>query len=257
MKESRADIDIRVVKNYGLARICKVKFNEKEFYTPCFIDDIGINILKYIPRIPATLRFLSKEINECLTHESKDILMIKFHEDFDSKIFEKHEPKMIIIPDGYIITKKSRKFIEFMLKIREEISFETLIYLSFTPLELIPILCYLGIDLFDTYELRIQAYKGKILLNNNYFKLSNLSEIPCKCDVCRNKNISEIKPEDIISHGINTIRELLINIRENIRMGTFREFLEYICSYNTKLMEYLRIIDNEKYNIFEKYVNLY
>ncbi len=251
MKKSRTDI--KVVKSYGFARICRVKHGERKIYTPTLIYDLEENVKEYVQDLPATISFLSNEFNTCSKEISDNVMVLKLTGDVDIE----RDFQIIVITDGIYITKKSRNFIKRIIDLREKISFETLIYLAFTPIRLIPILVYLGVDLFDYEELKIQAYKGRIFINNDFIDISDLDEIPCKCNVCSNKSLNEMTVEDIINHGINKLKEILLNIKYHLKKGTFREYLEYICSNNTHLMEYLRIIDNDMYNIFERYVGLY
>ncbi len=252
--------EIRILRQYGLARLCRIKYdNNKLEYTPRILYESEIkHLITVVPKFIAT-RFLSEEFNEySLLNVKNGILFIKYTNDYSffDKISEIN-PKIVIITDGIILIKKSRKFIDFMINLREKISMETLIYLAFTPVRLIPILAYLGVDLFDYEEIKLQAYKGKIFIDNEFHRLLDLEEIPCKCNICVKKKKEEMGYDDLIQHGKYVLERIVINVRESLRKKRFREFLEYFCSGNLKAMEYLRIIDEEWYKSIERYVGLY
>ncbi len=80
--------EIRILRQYGLARLCRIKYdNNKLEYTPRILYESEIkHLITVVPKFIAT-RFLSEEFNEySLLNVKNGILFIKYTILFISKI---------------------------------------------------------------------------------------------------------------------------------------------------------------------------
>ena len=103
-----------------------------------------------------------RELYEDFEIFSNEKLIIQTKEKIINKDVELH-----ILPNSLELLKNPRKFLEKLVKLRKEISYQSLIY---TPgigePHTLALFVYLGIDLFDSLQLIFNARKGYFLTEN-------------------------------------------------------------------------------------------
>jgi archaeosine synthase len=160
---------------------------------------------------------------------------------------------MYIMEGAGSFENNARKFFHTLLEMKAEISPDNAIYLPniATP-ENIAMLAYLGADVFDNTRAIVAAHNDIVLTRAGRFYLDALAELPCRCEACSSTNLTELRTmakkeraSIIERHNINEMEGELALVREKIRAGTLREYLEGQCRVRPWLTALLRIADNE------------
>jgi archaeosine synthase len=147
----------------------------------------------------------------------------------------------------------ARDFVNSIIKLKESTRTDSLLYVPAlaTP-ENLSILVYMGVDIVDENLPTIKGYQDIYLTNSGEYHLDRLHEFPCTCPVCLSST-----PEELIKHPIKERAEALIRhntlklgeemrmIREQIRAGHLREYVERQCRARPWLTASLRFIDAE------------
>ncbi len=117
----------------------------------------------------------------------------------------------------------------------------------------------MGCDLFDSAAYILYAEDDRLLSTRGTFKLENLHEMPCSCEVC-----SKYTPDDLRAMPKKQRRDLIAQhnlyvsfaelrlIRQAIHEGSLMELVEERCRAHPALLDAVRQLKN--YNAsFEKY----
>jgi len=142
-------------------------------------------------------------------------------------------------------------FFEAFLNVKERIPADAALWLSnlATP-ENAAVLIYLGADLLDSTRAEVAAYSNKYMTAAGTFYLEDLKELPCKCCACNGKTAADLKEMSaekrgklLAEHNINALEAEMALVREKIRAGALREYVEGQCRMRTWLTGLLRIFD--------------
>ena len=162
---------------------------------------------------------------------------------------------LLTIASGARLCQRPRLLVEVLTRVREVINPNTALYLPGAPTALLPVLVYMGVDLFDTsYAIRA-ALRGSYITASESYPIARLKELPCTCEVCA-KNDGEKLQNNLhllVKHNINVLRSVMAEIRESIRTGRFTKLVEMSANASTQAMAALRILYREKYEFLEKY----
>lgn len=149
-----------------------------------------------------------------------------------------------------------RALLNSIVKLRNSIKPDTALYLPAlaTP-ENVSLLVYLGADVVDDVLVVTKAYSGLYLTQDGEFKPEELDELPCACEICM-KQGDQMKSgpqryELIASHNRIRLAEELRRVRQHIRNGMLREYVEKQCRSRPWLTALLRLADAE-YEYLEK-----
>ncbi|WP_220607792.1 tRNA guanosine(15) transglycosylase TgtA [Methanobrevibacter oralis] len=117
----------------------------------------------------------------------------------------------------------------------------------------------MGCDLFDSAAYILYAEDDRLLSTRGTFKLENLKEMPCSCEVCCRYTPDDLrampkeKRRDLIAqHNLNVSFAELRLIRQAIYDGSLMELVEERCRAHPKLLEAVRQLGNYKDDL-EKY----
>ncbi|MCL2141480.1 MAG: archaeosine synthase subunit alpha [Methanimicrococcus sp.] len=142
-------------------------------------------------------------------------------------------------------------FFEAFLNIKERIPADAALWLPnlATP-ENVSMLVYLGADLLDTTRAEVAACSDKYMTTAGTFFLEDLTELPCRCTACFGKNAADLKGmaakerfSVLLEHNINALESEMSLVREKIRKGALREYVEGQCRTQTWLTGLLRLFD--------------
>lgn len=86
-------------------------------------------------------------------------------------------------------------------------------------------LVYAGVDLVDTHHAVIRGTQGWYLTPHSQTRLVDLDELQCACPACQ-KSRDSFTREDCVKHNTATLRAELATVRERIREGRLRDYLE-------------------------------
>src|SRR6056297_722544 len=117
-------------------------------------------------------------------------------------------------------------FVDAIIETREAIPADSALYLPgvATPAN-VALLAYAGVDLVNADRAVVAGTQGKYLTTEGTHYLADLSELPCACPACR-KPLSEFTREDCAEHNVNALRAELGVVRERVRAGRLRDYVE-------------------------------
>ncbi len=105
----------------------------------------------------------------------------------------------------------------------------------------------LGCDLFDSAAYILYAQDDRLLMPNGTYKLENLYEMPCSCEVCSNytpNNLRSMGKNErmklIAEHNLNISFAEIRLIKQSLAEGSLWELVEERCRVHPYLLEALR-----------------
>ena len=105
----------------------------------------------------------------------------------------------------------------------------------------------LGCDLFDSAAYILYAQDDRFLMSNGTYKLENLYQMPCSCEVCCTYTPDDLRkmPKDermklIAQHNLNISFAEIRLIKQSISEGSLWELVEERCRVHPYLLEALR-----------------
>ncbi|USZ67344.1 archaeosine synthase subunit alpha [Halorussus salilacus] len=136
-------------------------------------------------------------------------------------------------------------FREAIVETREAIPADSALYLPgvATPAN-VATLVYAGVDLVDADRAVVAGLEGRYLTTEGTHFLEDLSELPCACPACR-KPLSEFTREDCAEHNENALRAELGIVRERIRAGRLRDYIEGQARHDQWLTAAFREFDQQ------------
>jgi archaeosine synthase len=170
------------------------------------------------------------------------------------------ESDLYIMEGAGTLENNARKFLETLLALKKRIPPDTALYAPNMALpENVAMLVYFGIDIFDDTRCEITAYSDIYLTNAGNFYLDSLTEFPCRCRVCASAAPAEFRKLPKIdrarllaAHNKDALEAELALVRERIRAGTLREYVEGQCRVKSWLTALLRLGDFEYSYLEEK-----
>lgn len=152
--------------------------------------------------------------------------------------------------DVYVIgaagsLRNPRELLAAIIKIRDETPPDSALYAPAlaTPANL-ALLIYLGVDLVDGTRVVVDGLLGRYHLRDGAWPLEELKEIPCRCSFCRALEEGP-DPKLVARHNLLQLEEELLLLREMIRKGTVREYLERQVRVAPEMTAALRLLDQE------------
>ncbi len=157
------------------------------------------------------------------------------------------------------LENRAREFVDSVIRLKENTRADSLLYAPAlaTP-ENLSLLVYIGVDIVDDTLPIIRGYQDIYLTNSGEYHLDRLHEFPCACAVC-----SANTPQDLMKlpkkeragllshHNSLKLSEEIGIIREHIRAGHLREYVERQLRARPWLTAALRLLDAE-YTFLEK-----
>ncbi len=149
--------------------------------------------------------------------------------------------------------KNPRDLVDAIVCTRETLPPDTALYApaSATP-ENLSILVYLGIDVVDNARAIMSAYRQKYLTADGEYYIERLDGLPCMCEACRSTGIEKLMSMEasdriqiISEHNRNKTFEEMVKVRQLIRLGKLREYVEKQSRSHPTLTAILRFIDEE------------
>ncbi len=147
----------------------------------------------------------------------------------------------------------AREFVSSIIRLKENTRADSLLYApAFATPENLSMLIYIGVDIVDETLPIIKGYQDIYLTNSGEYHLDRLHEFPCACSVCSCNTPEELlnlpkkeRAESLSNHNSQKLGEELRAIREHIRSGHLREYVERQCRTRPWLTAALRLIDAE------------
>ena len=155
------------------------------------------------------------------------------------------------VADAYLLSDAQRVidhgeiFCDAIVRTRGAIPADTALFLSgvATPGN-VALLAYAGVDLVDTAQARVAGAEGFYLATDGRFVLEDLEELPCACEACR-RGIAAFDRGDCATHNVNALKAELARVRERIRAGQLRDYLEGQARHEQWITAALREFDQQ------------
>ncbi len=113
-----------------------------------------------------------------------------------------------------------------VVAVREAVPPDTALYLPgvATPANL-PLLVYAGVDLVDADRAVVAGTRGRYLTTDGERRLEDLVELPCACPACRQPR-EAFDREDCVAHNVDVLAATAATLRERVREGRLRDYVE-------------------------------
>ncbi len=136
-------------------------------------------------------------------------------------------------------------FVAAIVRTREAIPADTALYLPgvATPAN-VATLAYAGVDLFDTDGAVVAGTRGRYLAPDGAYFLEDLTDLPCACPACQ-QPLDSFDRADCEAHNVNALRAALATVRERIRAGTLRDYIEGQARHEQWLTAVFRRLDQQ------------
>ena len=153
--------------------------------------------------------------------------------------------------DAYILSDASgfvghgEGFKEAIISAKDALPADTALVLSgvATPRN-VALLAYAGVDGVDAKLAKIKGSQGKYLTSDAELFLEDLDELPCSCPACQQPR-EEFDREDCIEHNVATLEAELCRVRERIRAGRLRDYIEGQARHDNWLTAAFREFDDQ------------
>lgn len=156
-----------------------------------------------------------------------------------AKELEKEGYTTLMLANSDELQRNPQELLEIIISIRENIKPTTALYFPFATTQIIPILSYIGIDIFDNSR---AIYEAK---NNNLMTSTNIYP--------SDYNITDNLEEENMKQLEFTIKE----VRENMKNKTLRNLTEQRATTHPELMTLHRILDKKHMKYLLKYTQIY
>lgn len=238
---------IKIKSHDGPARLGKMD----EKITPMLIDYKEIEKVNNI----ATPFKIQKEIAqentektiELAKHEEnkEKIAVIQGSQYSDIRIncarqLEKEGYTKLMFANADELLRNPKDLLDIIIQTRENIQPTTALYFPFAPTPIIPILTYIGIDIFDNSRAIYEAKNNNLMTTDNIYPY----ELYQITDNLEEENIKQVQ---------FTLKE----VQENIKNKTLRNLTEQKATTSPMAMTLHRLLDKNYYEYLLKYTQLY
>jgi archaeosine synthase alpha-subunit len=243
-------MQFNIKKRDELARIGEILLDDKRVETPTILS-INTNRFKAFDKADVIL-----SNNKIKT----DKVVLNFPQ-IPLKLDKQHfyhldeETGIVIVKYASQLFEKSKNFVDLIINLRKKIGSEKIIY---TPAIAVPsnlaLLCYMGIDFFDTTSTIIAARNKTMFFSDGQYKTEDLTELPCNCPICNsvNKKALELSFEEILNHNYYMLFNELKQVRNMIKTGNLRNYVEKKVQTNPLYITILRNLDMNYYDFLEE-----
>lgn len=186
-----------------------------------------------------------KELSEDLKLYKNEKVIVQTKEKIENNA------ELHVLPNALELVKHPKKFVEHLVKLKQNVSYQSLIY---TPglgePHTLALFVYMGIDLFDSLPLIFNARKGYFLTENGKWQIYENIKFPCFCPACQNEKLDF---ENLLNHNYFAALQEIRTIKLAINEGKLRELVETRIRTDPSLVSILRILDFEYYQFQEQF----
>lgn len=155
------------------------------------------------------------------------------------------EADAVILGDAQSIVGHGAAVADALVRVREAVPADTAVIVSgvATPAT-VPTLVYAGVDLVDETRAVVDGTRGRYLTVDGEANLEDLTELPCSCPACAD-GLESFTTDDCIEHNRNALQASLATVRERIRAGRLREYLEGQTRHTAWCTATIRTLDDQ------------
>lgn len=152
--------------------------------------------------------------------------------------------RLFMVANPEELLRRPQDLLKIITRLRQNMSPNSALFFPFVELNFIPLLVYLGVDLFGTSSADFYAKIGVMTTpNNNY----DLKKYP----------LYDLSQEELKKYNRNSLDFVLREVRANILNGTLRNLVEERCCSSPEAMSALRILDRDYSDFVDSYTQLY
>lgn len=166
---------------------------------------------------------------------------------------EMSDRPIVKVPHGYRLARNPRVLANTITGIKENLSPNTAIYLPGAPLNMFPLLVYMGVDFLDNLYAIKASVLGIYLTNLAEYDVNSFKELPCSCPECLGGKDRLHDLKNLMSHNSYVTSMVLKEIRESIRNNNLRNLVEIYSGTRAANTSALRIMDLEKADYLDEY----
>ena len=178
-----------------------------------------------------------EELKRNVERRAAEILLDVMPETYKLFLREKHVIKLVPVS---LNAERLIKTI-FLLKKYSE---KPLYISSFATPQNASLLIYLGADFLDNAVALKKAYQGIYQSEVGEMKIESLSELPCNCFACLNREEYQREFEFLADHNTNALKREVLMSRTALKTDTLRELVESRVKTNPENTAILRIYDS-------------
>ena len=157
---------------------------------------------------------------------------------------EKLGYRLFLVANPEKLLKRPRDLLEIIISLRENMNPNSALFFPFSELNFIPLLAYIGVDLFGETTANFYTQLGVMITpHGNY----DLKKYP----------IYNLNQEELQKYNHNSIDFVLREVRAHIQNGTLRNLVEERCCSSPEAMSALRLLDREYGEFLDKYTPIY
>lgn len=157
---------------------------------------------------------------------------------------EKLGNTILMVANPEELMNRPMDLVEILVSIRENINPNTAIYYPFAEPAFIPLLAYMGVDLFDR------------VAGDFYASLNILLTSSRKYDQ-REYNLYDMSKIELKDYNSRVMEFAVREVQEHIKNGTLRNLVEERSCSSPETMTALRILDRDYPDFVDKYSQLY
>jgi len=203
-------------------------------------DDASLTVLPH-RSFPAGTR---GEVRESFAVDHPDV-------DYPSAAVVDSEDARDVGADAYLLADAAgfvghgEAFRDAIVRAKDALPADTALFLSgvATPRN-VALLAYAGVDLVDATLARTKGTQGKYLTADAEHFLVDLNELPCACPACAGPR-DEFTRADCAEHNVAALRAELRRVRERVRSGRLRDYVEGQVRHDGWLTAALREFDDQ------------
>lgn len=152
--------------------------------------------------------------------------------------------RIFLVANTEKLLKKPRDLIETIVNLRDTLNPNSAIYFPFVELNFVPLLAYMGVDMFSEAAGDLYSKLEVIVTPDHNYELGKY-------------HLYEMNSEEIREYNQKSLDFVLREVREHIKNGTLRNLVEMRSGSTPEVMSALRILDLEYQEWVESYTSLH
>jgi len=152
--------------------------------------------------------------------------------------------RKLIVANMDELLQRPMEMVRILTGIREAIKPETMLCSTFSPPAFIPLLAYMGVDVFSDAAAEFYGMINVLFTETHTYPLDTY-------------RICSYSKDELIERNMLTLDLVLREVREHIKNGTLRNLVEERAASSPQNMSALRILDHEMQEFLQKYTPLY
>lgn len=157
---------------------------------------------------------------------------------------EKIGNPILMVANSETLIKRPMDLLNILINIRENINPNTALYFPFVKIPFIPLLAYIGVDLFGDISNDFYAQLGMLATTHKIYDQKIY-------------DLYHFSQRELLDYNQNTMNFVLREVRENIRNGTLRNLVEERCCSSPEAMTALRVLDRDYSEFLDRFTPLY